>query len=251
MHFFETVSSNISLFTIFRYSGDVIGLTDRMYPTRWQLIQSCHMRPKVDIVFGVDVPDLDDVLLTLLGPNTRGYLTPTDWKNLKCVDSGYNEMISLLAERVRDIDFAPLKLPRVDYDTEKVISEERMDMAAACMIHYGGEAASVVRFCGGEFIAAHKKPAEILAALEEHIERDDYDQIDRILNQGCPAKFVKFFSKDNKKKMMLRGNCRSVDENQAIVTKTMNKEDRNSHLITMPGILCRFSPYYHTTLVKQ
>jgi hypothetical protein len=160
------------------------------------------------------------------------------------VDRGYNEVINL-AERVRNVNFSPLREQRIGYADQGSIPTDRVEMAAACMIHYGGEVASVVRFCDGEFTGAHRDPEEILRVLQPHIDKTDYDQIDRILNQGCPAKFVKFFSKANKLKMMKRGNCRSVDGNQEIVVKTMNKEDRNSHLISMPSILCRFSPYAH------
>jgi hypothetical protein len=63
------------------------------YPSKWQLIQECHMRPKPDIVFRVDEPNLDDVMLMMLGANRSGFLTQSYWNSLKCVDSGYNELV--------------------------------------------------------------------------------------------------------------------------------------------------------------
>lgn len=214
------------------------------YPSKWQLIQECHMRPKPDIVFRVDEPNLDDVMLIMLGANRSGFLTQSDWNSLKCVDSGYNELVCL-AERVRNIDFTPLREPRLDYASQKAIQQDRVDMAAACLLHYGGEPGSLVRYCGNEFTAAHRDPDEILASVKGHISDADYAQMERILREGCPSKFNKFYSKANKIKMMERGNCTSVDSNQDVVASTMNKEDRNSHLITLPAIICRFCPYAH------
>ncbi len=214
------------------------------YPTKWDLIKECHMRPKKDIFFRVDVPNLDDIMIVMLGAERSGFLTQNDWNAVKCIDSGYNEIVDL-AERVRDLDFSPLRQERLDYASQKEISQARVDMAAACLFHYGGEVGSLVRYCGKEFIAAHRDPDEILAAVRGHINDDDYEQMERILREGCPSKFTKFYSKENKIKMMERGNCKSVDTNQDIVASTMNKEDRNSHLITLPAIICRFCPYAH------
>lgn len=214
------------------------------YPTKSQLIRECHMKPKIEIAFRVDVPDLDDVMLMMLGASRCGILSQNDWNAVKCLDSGYNELVNM-AERVRSIDFSQLREPRLDYAEQKSIQSERVDMAASCLLHYGGELGTLVRYCGNEFTAAHRDPDEILAAVHGHVNDEDYEQMERILREGCPSKFTFFFSKANKKKMMQRGNCTSVDSNQDVVAKTMNKEDRNSHLITLPSVICRFCPYAH------
>jgi hypothetical protein len=162
------------------------------YPTKWDLIKECHMRPKKDIVFRVDVPNLDDIMIVMLGAEKSGFLTQVDWNAVKCVDSGYNEIVDL-AERVRDLDFSPLRQERLDYASQKEISQARVDMAAACLFHYGREVGSLVRYCGKEFTAAHRDPDEILAAVRGHINDDDYEQMERILHEGCPSKFTKFY----------------------------------------------------------
>jgi hypothetical protein len=52
----------------------------------------------------------------------------------------------------------------------------------------------------------------------------------------------------NKIKMIDCGNSKSFNNNTNLVLKTMNKEDRYSHLIPLDEIMCCFSPYCcHTT----
>ena len=48
------------------------------YPTRQELIESCRMKPKANKFFIVDDPDLDDVVLFLLGNERRGLLDEKD-----------------------------------------------------------------------------------------------------------------------------------------------------------------------------
>ncbi len=70
----------------------------------------------------------------------------------------------------------------------------------------------------------------------------------RILLDGCPAQldFEEPFS--NKIEGIEPGNSKSFNNNTNLVLKTMNKEDRYSHLIPLHEIMCRFSPYCcHTT----
>ncbi len=70
----------------------------------------------------------------------------------------------------------------------------------------------------------------------------------RILLDGCPAQLNFEEPLSNKIKMIECGNSKCFNNNTALVLKTMNKEDRYSHLIPLDEIMCRFSPYCrHTT----
>jgi hypothetical protein len=51
----------------------------------------------------------------------------------------------------------------------------------------------------------------------------------------------------NKLEFISCGNLKSFVENPQLVQKTMNKEDRNSHLVPMDLLLCKLSPYLHHT----
>ncbi len=70
----------------------------------------------------------------------------------------------------------------------------------------------------------------------------------RILLNGCPAQLNFKEPLSNKIKMIECGNSKSFNNNTTLVLKTMNKEDRYSHLIPLNEIMCCFSPYCcHTT----
>lgn len=125
------------------------------YPTRQELIQSCRMKPKDNKFFIVDDPDLDDVILFLLGNERRGLLDEKDWCNLGQADSEYRQLVQRTKYLVT-VDFRPLQLPRYDYAEQKEISQDRIDQADACLLHYGGEVGMLVRYCGGEYTAEHR-----------------------------------------------------------------------------------------------
>jgi hypothetical protein len=69
-----------------------------------------------------------------------------------------------------------------------------------------------------------------------------------ILLDGCPAQLNFEEPLSNKIEMIECGNSKSFNDNTVLVLKTMNKEDRYSHLIPLDKITCCFSPYCcHTT----
>ncbi len=69
-----------------------------------------------------------------------------------------------------------------------------------------------------------------------------------ILLNGFPAQLNFKEPLSNKIEMIECGNSKSFSYNTALVLKTMNKEDRYSHLIPLGEIMCCFSPCCcHTT----
>jgi hypothetical protein len=63
----------------------------------------------------------------------------------------------------------------------------------------------------------------------------------RILLDGCPAELTFEEPLSNKMEMILRGNSKSFNENPEVVKKTMNKEDRYSHLVPLDILICLLS----------
>ncbi len=63
----------------------------------------------------------------------------------------------------------------------------------------------------------------------------------QILLDMCPAQLNFKEPLSNKIEMIERGNSKSFHNNIALVLKTMNKEDRYSHLIPLDEIMCHFS----------
>ncbi len=81
-----------------------------------------------------------------------------------------------------------------------------------------------------------------LIAVCPHVTNEDYDHIERILLDGCPAelKFIEPLS--NKLEMIRRGNSKSFNDHPELVKNAMNKEDRYSPWFFFPNGLC-FAKY--------
>ena len=69
---------------------------------------------------------------------------------------------------------------------------------------------------------------------------------------GCPAQLTFKEPSSNKLEFISHGTSKYFIANPKLLCKTMNKEDRYSHLVPMDPILCKFSPYLcHTTQNSQ
>jgi hypothetical protein len=123
-----------------------------------------------------------------------------------------------------------------------------MEMASAAMIHFGLDPGKVVRFLSGKFTGQYWDVPCTLDAIQDHVTSDNYGHIKRILLDGCPAQLSFKEPLSNKLEFISRGNLKSFVENPQLVQKTMNKEDRYSHLFPMDPILCKLSPYVRHTM---
>ena len=135
----------------------------------------------------------------------------------------------------------------MNYEEQASIDSHRMVVASAAMLHFGLDVGKFVRWMGGEYIGSSRNVSRVLRAVKHHIRNDDYFHMSRILLQGCPHKVQFEESFDSKLTMMERGNQKNFLDNPEIVRKTLNKEDRYSHLIPMDRILCLLSPYARHT----
>jgi hypothetical protein len=94
----------------------------------------------------------------------------------------------------------------------------------------------------------HRDVQRTLLAVCPYITTEDYNHIERILLDGCPAELMFTEPLDNKLKMIKRGNSKSFDDHPELVKKAMNKEDRYSHLVPMDEDICRASAYLRHTI---
>jgi hypothetical protein len=100
----------------------------------------------------------------------------------------------------------------------------------------------------GEYTGQYRDVSCTLDAIQDHITSDNYGHIKQILLNGCPTQLTFEEPSSNKIGFISRGNSKSFVENPQLVQKTMNKEDRYSHLVLMYPLLCKLSPYLcHTT----
>jgi len=145
------------------------------------------------------------------------------------------------------IDFSPLREPRYNYELQKEISQHRVDMASAAMIHFGLEIGKVMRYMKGEYTGANRDVKRTLAAVKGHITDDDYNHLKRILINGCPSRLNFDETLHNKLRMINRGNSKSFNEHPDLVRETLNKEDKYSHILPMDEDMPLISPYCRHT----
>ena len=84
--------------------------------------------------------------------------------------------------------------------------------------------------------------------MKDHVSTDDFNHMKRILLDGSPSKLTFDEPLANKSLMIQQGNSKSFNNNPELVLRTMNKEDRYSHVLPLDGQLCAFSAHCpHTT----
>lgn len=160
---------------------------------------------------------------------------------LSVLSKDFNDMVNDV-DRLRTMDFSPLKLPRLNYNDQEKIDENRVDMATALMIEADLIPGVAVRYLSGEYTAEHRDVEEIISYVHGHVDPEDEKNMKRFLTDGVPSKFEWNEPRDNKMARIDMGNQPSIERNEELVRKTINKEDRYSHVLPMAKWIARFSP---------
>ena len=151
------------------------------------------MRPSRDLQYRVTRLWLEDVIVEILKAK---FLEEQDLKNLEELlgthskdwtgsSPLYKEMISDF-RRLENLDFSMLKAPRLDYANQQRISQYRVDLATAGLIHYGMHPGMLLRYMKGEYTGESRNADAILEKVSPYIEPEDARHIHRIITQGCP-----------------------------------------------------------------
>jgi hypothetical protein len=121
-------------------------------------------------------------------------------------------------------------------------------MASAAMVHFGLNPGKFVRWMGGKYTGYHRDIQRTLATVCPYITAKDYNHIEQILLDGCPAELMFTEPLDNKLKMIRGGNSKSFNDNPDLVRKAINKEDQYSHLVPINEDICCASAYLRHTI---
>ena len=132
---------------------------------------------------------------------------------------------------LRMVDFTRLKEPRTGYAEQIEIDPIRVDMATACAIHYSLHPGMAIRYLKDEYVGENREVTQILSDVSPFIDEADDAHIKRILTQGCPSKLSFEETLAMKDSIIQKGNQVTFKLHPEAVTKTMNKEDRHSHLL--------------------
>jgi hypothetical protein len=137
------------------------------YPTIAQLVRDCTMKPSLDHQYRVDDLSLQNIIIILI-KDVNSYLPVKEIMCLRILNKLYNKVI-LDIFKLRTLDFSILPKPRLDYASQESISQARVDMATAGMIHYGLHPGMLVRYLNGEYTGESRDVPAILKKVSPHI----------------------------------------------------------------------------------
>ena len=209
-------------------------------PTSYQLVQSTPFgKPNVNQSY-ISEYRLPQVLLIVYKSE---YNLPTEyepiWRERPLTKKLYDEW-----QRLKDLDFSELRILDPDWDAQTEISQRMLDMRLACLMHYNLDAASVVRYCGGNFIAAYRQPSTILSNIEGLVPDQVYKDIERILTFGAPAKYNATGTYQELRQYQAYGNHSSLAQHKELALKALNKDDKRQLVLTFPRWISYCIPNY-------
>jgi hypothetical protein len=205
-----------------------------LFASSWQC-----MKPSTDKYYQVkELTKYNNITIVI-----REYVafSKNELSNICLLNTNFVKMIPKL-QRWLQIDFSLLREPRLNNKSQMQIDPHQVCMANAAMAHFGLDPGRFVQWMGGEYTGQHQDAQSTLAAIRGHVSANDYAHMKRILLDGCPAQLNFEEPLSNKIEMIERGNSKSLNNNTDLVLKTMNEEDRYSHLIPLDEIMCCFSP---------
>ena len=160
----------------------------------------------------------------------NGWLQEDETALLSSMNPEYKALI-VNVPQLMNVDFLKLFLPRLDYAEQQAISRRQARIMDVLAVNYNGNFGIVMRALGGEVTAEWRNVKQVLLACEPHSTREDLKHIRRALTRGCPAEFNLEEPAANKESFIRRGNAPDVTMDSPHVMKTLNKEERNSHVM--------------------
>ena len=164
--------------------------------------------------------------------------------SMDCIMASYPRASLLWTEyqRLQHVDFRPLRHPNPNWSSQAAIDPHRVDMMAACLLHYNLDVPSLVRYCGGEYLGTHLQPQNVLPAVEDILDPSVVADLRRILTYGVPGHVNGDITAHQFREYLDYCNHSSLAENLEHTRKVINKEDRNSSILTLPRWMAPFIP---------
>ncbi|KAL7503807.1 hypothetical protein ACHAXN_001547 [Cyclotella atomus] len=147
-----------------------------------------------------------------------------------------------MLSRLKHHDFTSLRQYNTNWAAQQEIPHERVIKFLACLLHYDGRVGNVIRFASNNYTAEHRNIPERIKLLKGLVEPDLLARYIRVMTMGAPTKFNAETTRDNTMLYLSRGNNSSIDKKIDQVLKTMNKEERNCHVIPLPCWIARYIP---------
>ena len=150
-----------------------------------------------------------------------------------------------MRKKLANYDFRWLREKDHNWHKRKHICGETSMAMMACLLHYDLSISLLVRYLGGEYIAAHRDIDKIVETIRPHVEDYLIPHFVRVMTCGCPNVFNAESTRENSTKYWREGNNPSINKNIEMVMKTACKEVNNKFAIALPMWLWRFIMHLH------
>ena len=120
-------------------------------------------------------------------------------------------------------------------------------MTIACLLHFDGDVARMVRWIRGPHVNAHLDVPKILATLQPVIDSSIYEDVKSILTLGARAYCNADASEANFQEFLNYGNHKSVTQNQSVFESTIVKQRKRGLTLIMDPTMIHFALNAHLT----
>lgn len=184
---------------------------------------------------------------TLLHVLTSGYLDPTDTIH---VCETHPLVMHLATAKVThsNYDFTWLREYNLTWEQQPHIDTDKMTAMTACLLHFNLDSSLLMRYLGNNYTGAYRQVNDIVTRLRAlHIDEELISKYTRVMLTGCPNRFVAETTRENALLHWRHRNGPTIDKKLKQVMKTMNKEDKNNFVISLPHWVARFMPHLFFT----
>ncbi len=156
-------------------------------------------------------------------------------------------LLSQLLKKYSMVDFQGIQGFQPHWEQQTSLSRPQLEMTTACLIHFKLSLPAMVRWIGGPHVGAHRNNEAVFAIVKEHCKEENYLDLVRIFTQGSPAYINAYCRQDNYLAYRDYGNHSSLDENLALVEKTLLKDVKRGCSLMLDPLLLDFLENTKTT----
>ena len=149
--------------------GERISLYQKHPPNNARLVCDHKMKPSLKKQYQVRDLTLNNVVVNLVRDHERYGLSSKDVGSIAMLSKIYSKMVSSVLE-LRELDSSPLLYPRLNYESQTEILQERVKMATASLIRHSMNPGMMIRELSGEYTGETR---ELDPILEEHVDSED------------------------------------------------------------------------------
>ena len=187
------------------------------------------------------------VLLPVL---KSGFLSCRSRKNLEKA-SRRTRQLQMLRKHYAHVDFLPLQGFQLDWGETTTIRNDWKEMTSACLLHFDGDVATMVRWIGGPHVNAHLNVPSILEKLKKIVDPDIHSDLSRILLLGAPSECKASATEENFQAFLNYGNHDSVTNNQEVYASTIVKQSKRGLTLIMDPRLVHFALNAHLAITSR